>query len=572
MGRLRQFVGVVLAAMMLPICLMGLGWTKPSAGSSAAGTIKVISTTASATVAAPATPSTPAPATTTPATTAAPAATAAVGQAVVLDGQPLFQVGGAGELTAQERASSIEQELNELAADPDPKTIFLEVRNEVPVILVNGDYLMSVTQLDATLGRSETPRAQAERLSRALQTALNRAQQERQKGYLSQALLYAALALLAAAAAHWLLGRLWFLTLRPLMAAITFSHQEDEPEATGSNLLLGLTLALARLLVWLGAALYVTNLFPFTRRLTYAATTGLANGLFARSLSLGERNYSVLDLLILFGVLLGLVIAASAVTNLLRSRILQATGINRGAQEGVAILVKYTLIFVGAVTILQIWGIDLSSLALIASALGVGIGLGLQNIAKDFVSGLIMVFERPIQVGDFIDFGEFLGTVERIGARSTEIRTLDHVSIIVPNSRFLEQEVINWSHRNPVSRIRLPVGVAYGTEPEKVRMALLNACQENAQILHSPAPQVFFTGFGDNALNFELLVWISQPNRQVIIKSDLYFAIEAAFRKHHIEIPFPQRDVHIRTGSLPIELSSELPNLLDPSERRLGDS
>ncbi|HEY9738336.1 MAG TPA: hypothetical protein V6D06_18715, partial [Trichocoleus sp.] len=313
MGRLRQFVGVVLAAMMLPICLMGLGWTKPSAGSSSAGTIKVISTTASATVAAPATP-----ATTTPATTAAPAA-AAVGQAVVLDGQPLFQVGGAGELTAQERASSIEQELNELAADPDPKTIFLEVRNEVPVILVNGDYLMSVTQLDATLGRSETPRAQAERLSRALQTALNRAQQERQKGYLSQALLYAALALLAAAAAHWLLGRLWFLTLRPLMAAITFSHQEDEPEATGSNLLLGLTLALARLLVWLGAALYVTNLFPFTRRLTYAATTGLANGLFARSLSLGERNYSVLDLLILFGVLLGLVIAASAVTNLLRS-------------------------------------------------------------------------------------------------------------------------------------------------------------------------------------------------------------------------------------------------------------
>ncbi|MBD0335182.1 MAG: mechanosensitive ion channel [Cyanobacteria bacterium Co-bin13] len=492
-------------------------------------------------------------------------------QTIVVDGRPLFQVASAGELTAQERANPIQRELEELAATNYPKLVTIELRDQVPVILVNDDYLMSITQADAQLNRAQNPEAQAEILTETLQTAFDRAQAERQQGFLLRSAIYTVVALLLALVGHWLIGRLWQHTLRPLMAAATFSHEEDELQATGSNLLLGLTRFLARVALWLGTALYITNLFPLTRRLTYLLTTGLSEGLLARNLNLGERNYSVLDLLVLFAVLLAVVIVSSAATNVLRSRILEISGINRGSQEAVAILVKYTLVFLGAVVVLQIWGIDLSSLALIASALGVGIGLGLQNIAKDFVSGLIMVFERPIQVGDFLDFGEFLGTVERIGARSTEIRTLDHISIIVPNSRFLEQEVINWSHRNPVSRIRLPVGTAYGSDPEKVRYALLEACEQNSQILRSPSPQVFFTGFGDNALKFELLVWISQPNRQIIIKSDLYFAIEAAFRKHNIEVPFPQRDVHIRTGSLPIELSSELPNLFDPSERSTGD-
>lgn len=516
LGRLGRFLGRFLVVMALQFCLVWPSWAQPIEG-----------------------------------------------QTVVLDGRPLFEVGSAGELTAQERAKSIQDELEDLAETGQSQQVTLEFRNQIPVILVNGDYLMSVTQVDAQLGRVDTPEIQAKALAATLQDAFAKAQQERQQGFLFQALLSAGLALLAAGVAHWLLGRLWQHTLRPLMAAITFSHQEGGPQATGSNLLLGMTLFLVRAGVWLGTALYLTNLFPLTRELTYLVTSGLAEGLLARSLTLGNRNYSLLDFLVLFALLLGLVIGASTATNLLRSRILQITGINRGAQEGAAILVKYTLIFLGAVVILQIWGIDLSSLALIASALGVGIGLGMQNIAKDFISGLIMVFERPIQVGDFVDFGQFLGTVERIGVRSTEIRTLDHISIIVPNSRFLEQEVINWSHRNPVSRIRLPVGTAYGSDPEEVRTALLEACDQNLQILHSPAPQVFFTGFGDNALRFELLVWISQPHRQIVIKSDLYFAIEAAFRRYQIEIPFPQRDVHIRTGSLPIELANDVQNLLD---------
>lgn len=489
-----------------------------------------------------------------------------LGQDVVLDGVPLFEVSGAGELTAPERARSIQRTIEELAAVPAAKTVTVEVRDQVPVILVDGDYLMSVTQADADLARSSNPQTYARSLAADLQAAFDQALAERQQGFLPRALLIAALALLAAALAHWLSGRLWRQTLRPLLATLTFSRRRDEPQATGTNLLLGLTLFLTRLALWLAAGLYITNLFPLTRRLSYEIARDLSEGLLTRSLVLGTRSYSVVDLVVLFSVMLALVIVASTATNVLRSRILQITGMNRGAQEAIAILVKYTLIFLGTVVVLQVWGIDLSSLALIASALGVGIGLGLQNIAKDFVSGLIMVFERPIQVGDFVDFGQFVGTVERIGARSTEIRTLDHVSIIVPNSRFLEQEVINWSHRNPVSRIRLPVGAAYGTEPANVRTALLEACRDNTEILATPLPQVFFTGFGDSALNFELLVWISQPNRQVVIKSDLYFAIEAAFRAHQIEIPFPQRDVHIRTGGLPLEPSSDQSSYLETPE------
>jgi potassium efflux system protein len=481
---------------------------------------------------------------------------------VVLDGRELFPVTNANELSASERANAISQELTAAADRANKARVSIEMRNDIPVILVNGNYLMSVTQPDANLGQPMTPQAQAQVWQKQLQDVLTQAQQERQGDFLLRAIPQALVALLLALALHRLTGWIWSHYGRPLVANLTFSQQEGETPTTGTNLLLRLTLFLTRATVWLGTAIYITNLFPLTRQINYSVLQGLRDGLLVKSLSLGDQQqYSILDLFILFGVLLAVVIGASTITNLLRSRILRLTGINRGAQEAIAVVAKYSLIFIGTVVVLQIWGINLSSLALIASALGVGIGLGLQNIAKDFVSGLIMVFERPVQVGDFVDSGQFMGTIERIGARSTEIRTLDHVSIIVPNSRFLEQEVINWSHRNPVSRLRLPVGVSYKSHPPDVRDALLEACENNPHILHSPSPQVFFTGFGDSALEFELLVWIAQPSKQIYIKSELFFAIEAALRRHQIEIPFPQRDLHIRSGSLPIDMSPEAKRL-----------
>ncbi|NES20162.1 MAG: mechanosensitive ion channel [Symploca sp. SIO3E6] len=273
---------------------------------------------------------------------------------------------------------------------------------------------------------------------------------------------------------------------------------------------------------------------------------------------LGDKSYSIVGVLIFLGLFAGLIFLARTAKTLLRSRLLHLTGLNRGTQETVAQIANYALIFFGTIVLLQLAGLDLSSLTIFASVIGVGIGLGLQGIAKEFISGLVLIFERPIQVGDFVNIEGLMGTVERISVRSTEIRTMDAISVIVPNSRFLESEVINWSHQNPVSRLTLPVGVAYGINLHMVREALIQAAKEHSDVLLQPEPQVLFKGFGDNSLDFDLLVWIANPPQQFKIKSDLYFRIEEILRDRSLEIPFPQRDLHIRSGSVPLELSPQL--------------
>ena len=490
---------------------------------------------------------------------------------VFLDGEILFELPGAGDLTALERAKTIENNLAPLVTSANPVDVRIEYRGErddgwqqsgTPVILADRRYIMTITGNDVEVGKAGSPQAQAEVWATVIDQTLEEVRTARQDGLYWRAVIATSAAVALAMGIHWLAGKIWHEWLPPVLSRLTSWSSDVDGNVTGLKFLFHLSLFLVRIGVWLLAVTYIANLFPLTRQLRYLVFNSIQDGVFNRNLQLGSQEYSLFDLLLLLVVLLGVVIAASAVTNLLRSRFLRMTGISVAAQEAIAILSKYTLILLGGVVILQLWGIDLSSIALIASGLGIGIGLGLQNLVKDFVSGLVMVFERPIQVGDFVDFGQVKGTVARIGSRGTEIRTLDHVSIIVPNSRFLENEVFNWSHGNSVSRIRLPVGVSYSSDPQKVKAALLEACQQDQQVLKAPAPQVFFKGFGDSALEFELAVWISQPSRQVIICSDLYFAIEAALRHHNIEIPFPQRDLHIRSGSLPIVTSQETQRML----------
>lgn len=473
---------------------------------------------------------------------------------VHLNGEPLLEVVAAGGLKAEERAATIERELARLSKRDDTIKIIVKDRSEGPILFAKSTslpdqyYITSVTQADADANNMLSPLDLAQAWEDQLNQALDRLRVESAPGYFQGALLRAGLALLAALAIHIALGWLWAHRVRPQVIRLFPPPPNATSQLTGLRLLLRLVLFAVRAWVWFKAITYVTAQFPFTRVVEKTLTDGLADGLLSRSLALGNQAFSLLDVLLLMASLLGLVVIINGVTNLLKVRILHITGIGVGAQEAVAILFKYILIFLGVVVLLQIWGIDLSSLALVASGLGLGIGLGLQTIVKDFISGLIMVFERPVQVGDFVNFGSVLGTVSRIGSRSTEIRTLDHVSIIVPNSRFIENEVINWSHRNAVSRIRLPVGVAYSCDPQVVKETLLEACQECDQVLPAPGPQVMFMGFGDSALMFELVVWISQPSKQVVVKSDLYFAVEKALRHRQIEIPFPQRDLHIRSG------------------------
>jgi small-conductance mechanosensitive channel len=206
---------------------------------------------------------------------------------------------------------------------------------------------------------------------------------------------------------------------------------------------------------------------------------------------------------------------------------------------------------------LQMVGLNLTSLAVVAGAVGVGIGFGMQNIVHNFVSGLIILAERPIAIGDRIEIGGVAGQVKQIRLRSTTVLTNDNIVYIVPNSDFITHTVINWTHGDPRARIRLPVNAAYGTEPARLGELLLKVARAHPQVLADPAPEVFFIGFGDSALNFELAVWTIVMTVQTRrFRSELYFAIEKALREEKIEIPFPQRDLHLRSGNFVLQTTA----------------
>jgi small-conductance mechanosensitive channel len=174
----------------------------------------------------------------------------------------------------------------------------------------------------------------------------------------------------------------------------------------------------------------------------------------------------------------------------------------------------------------------------------------------NFVAGIILLVEQPIRIGDRVETKDTLGDVVRIAARSTWVRTNDNVVIIVPNSDFINNPVTNWTANDPQVRVNLPVGVGYSSDPQKVRDILLNAAKENPDVLSDPAPDVIFTDYGDNSLNFKLRVWTEKrAHTPLVLKSDLYFTLFARFAEAGIELPFPQRDLHLRSADVPIEIT-----------------
>ena len=219
------------------------------------------------------------------------------------------------------------------------------------------------------------------------------------------------------------------------------------------------------------------------------------------------------------------------------------------------------LLFIGGLFIgLQSLGVNLSSLVVFGGALGVGVGLGLQNVVSNFVAGLILLIEQPIRMGDRIETGHTLGDVVRIAARSTWVRTNDNVIIIVPNNEFINNPVTNWTANDPNVRITLSVGVGYSSSPEVVRDILLQAALANPDVLADPKPDVIFTDYGDNSLNFSLRVWTAaHAHTPTVLKSDLYFALFRLFSEHSIELPFPQRDLHLRSSDISLPFTPPTP-------------
>ncbi len=228
-------------------------------------------------------------------------------------------------------------------------------------------------------------------------------------------------------------------------------------------------------------------------------------------------------------------------------KLLARTNLDLGIRHAMGTIFRYVLMVIGFMIILQFLGVDLTGLTIIISALGVGVGFGLQNITNNFVSGIIILFERPIKIGDRIEVGDVTGDVVKISMRSTTIITNDNISIIVPNSEFISSAVINWSHTDRNVRFNIPVGVSYKSDPEKVEKILLEVVEKNDGVLKSPAPDVLIDGYGDSSIDFTLRVWtndyITQPR---LLKSQLYYSAFKKFKEHGIEIPFPQRDIHVK--------------------------
>lgn len=259
------------------------------------------------------------------------------------------------------------------------------------------------------------------------------------------------------------------------------------------------------------------------------------------SISLSTIIYFVFSFWLLFFI-------SSRVRRLLTTKVLANANFELGLRETIGSATRLVIIVIGSIVIIQSAGIDLSALSLLAGALGVGIGFGLQNITDNSISGLIILFEKPIKVGDRIEVGDVNGDVLSISVRSTTILTNDNISIIVPNSEFISRQVINWSHNDRNIRFRIPVGVSYNEDPEKIKAILLSVADDNPNVLKNPGPQVIFDGFGDSSLDFMLAVWTSTYiARPRILKSDLYFEIFKRFKTAGVEIPFPQRDIHIRS-------------------------
>jgi len=248
----------------------------------------------------------------------------------------------------------------------------------------------------------------------------------------------------------------------------------------------------------------------------------------------------------IFLTLLGL--ASHFSMRLLKNRLLTHTPLSLSQQYALARVLSYLVFALGLVIGLESLGLNLNSLVVIGGALGIGIGLGLQPIVTNFVAGLILLFEQPVRLGDRIEVGDTYGDVVRMQGRSTWVRTNDNVVIIVPNSEFVNNRVTNWTANDTQVRITLPVGVSYDADPRRVREILLDIARAHPNILETPPPEVVFVEFGDSSLNFELRVW-TQKHVQTpkVLKSDLYFAIFDAFADRGIEIPFPQRDLHVRS-------------------------
>ncbi len=282
----------------------------------------------------------------------------------------------------------------------------------------------------------------------------------------------------------------------------------------------------------------------------------------SKSWQLGNFSFAIGDILIFFITIWLSILISRFIRFILEEDVLPRLPLPRGVPASISILTNYTILAIGFLIALTAAGIEWSKFALLAGAFGVGIGFGLQNVVNNFISGLILIFERPVKVGDTVEVGILKGIVKRIGIRSSTVRTFDGAEVIVPNGTLIQSEVTNWTLSDQLRRIEVKVGVSYGSDPNQVLKILKKVADDHEGALEYPAPMVLFLGFGESSLDFSLRVWTSDFDNWIQFSSEISLQVHNALKEAGIEIPFPQRDLHLRS------VSKDIPHLLKPAEKK----
>lgn len=263
-------------------------------------------------------------------------------------------------------------------------------------------------------------------------------------------------------------------------------------------------------------------------------------------ITVGKSSITAWAIILNLILILGFIVLSSRLKNWMLGAVSRKEGANTSNWRAAVTLSYYAFIAIGLVGILQTTGLDLSFFTVLTGAIGIGIGFGMQTIFSNFVSGIIILLEKPIKLGDRIEVGDVSGNVLNISVRATTIVTNDNISIIVPNSDFISKQVINWTYSGHRVRTRINVGVAYNTDPELVERLLLKVADDTPGVLKSPEPKVRLSEFGESSLKFSLLVWTQEyADRMGAMKSLLNFGVLKVFRENNIRMPYPQRDIHI---------------------------
>jgi len=319
--------------------------------------------------------------------------------------------------------------------------------------------------------------------------------------------------------------------------ARTLRMVRDHPKLLRRRLMGSVRIALA--LIWVMVTLMV--LYLLDPAVSWGrAVLGNSWSIGALELSLGSITAFVFTIWVSIQV-------SRFVRFVLEEDLFPRVSLARGLPGTISMLARYGILAIGFLIAVAAAGIELSSFAILAGALGVGIGFGLQNVVNNFVSGLILAFERPVQIGDTIEVGQLLGEVKKIGIRASTVRTYEGAEVIVPNGDLVSAQVTNWTLSDRRRRIKVPVGVAYGTDPESVMGLLREVAGTNRDVLETPAPVVLFLGFGESSLDFDLRFWTARFERWREVRSEITVAVNNALKQAGFEIPFPQRDLHLRS-------------------------